>query len=258
MEDYGKEREGVGNSEPVTEKVGTSYFHQLLIKRMVLSARDDVKCLLHRLIFVSKISPDLADKRDLGNYWEQQFQRYSQGEYVTGLLLLYPSYTVHVLESSSDVLYSALQELSRMKRQGDRALVLDPRILVMSHNIPSRLFNQWSYRVVDVPGQHLGEKYNEEATDGIISECLTKLLKIGKHLTKYPKGSKNIPDSVFEKIPELIVPQASIYHLLQCKDLLTPDQFLQAYDSPLNVLLDSDRVWPTPVPLTPVQTKSSL
>ncbi|KAG8547918.1 hypothetical protein GDO81_027110 [Engystomops pustulosus] len=252
----GKVRAQSWKSEPTPEKMETSFFHQLLNKRMVLSARDDVKSLLHRLIFVSKISPDLADKRDLGEYWEQQFQRYNQGENVTGLLLLYPAYTVHCLESSGDVLYCVIRDLQRMKKQGDRALVLDPKIVVTSHNISSRLFSQWSYKVLDVPGQYLGDKFSEEATDGIITECLTKILKIGKHLTKYPKGSKNIPDSVFEKVPELTIPQTSILHLLQCKDLLTPEQFLKMYDSPLNVMLDSDRVWPTPVHLTPLKTRS--
>ncbi|XP_031750624.1 testis-expressed protein 47 isoform X2 [Xenopus tropicalis] len=243
MEDHGKARETPWKSEAASEKNGTSYFHQLLNRRIVMSAREDVKCLLHRLIFVSKLSADLADKRGLGDYWEGQFQRYSQGEAVTGLLLLYPSYTIHVLESSSEVLYCVLHELARMKKQGGRALVLDPKILVMSHNIPNRLFNQWCYKVLNVPGQHLADKYNESSTDGIVTECLTKLLQIGKHLTKYPKGSKNIPDSVFEKVPELIIPQGSIHHLLNCKELPTPDQFLQSYDSPLNVLLDSGHVF---------------
>ncbi|XP_044151833.1 testis-expressed protein 47-like [Bufo gargarizans] len=252
----GKTRAPSWKPEPTPEKIGTSFFHQLLNKRMVLNARDDVKSLLHRLVFVSKISPDLADKRKLGEYWEQQFQRYNWGENVTGLLLLYPAYTIHCLESSGDVLYCVIRDLQRMKTQGDRALVLDPKIVVMSHNIPSRLFSQWSYKVLNVPGQYLGDKFNEEATDGIINECLTKILKIGKHLTKYPKGSKNIPDSVFEKISDLMIPQTSILHLLQCKDLLTPEQFLKMYDTPLHIMLDSDRVWPAAVHLTPVKTRT--
>ncbi|XP_075441278.1 testis-expressed protein 47-like isoform X2 [Ascaphus truei] len=259
MEDYGRARAGTKKPEPAAEKVGKSFFHQLIHKRMVLNGKDDPKSLLHRLVFVSKISTELADKRHLGEYWERQFHHFQDdchGEGVTGTLLLYPSYTIHVLESSSDVLYCVLRQLRSMKASGDRALVLDPKILVMSHNIPRRLFSQWSYKVLDVPAQHLGVQYSEEATESIISECLSKLLKIGKHLTKYPKGSKNIPDSVFEKVPELIVPQASICHLLQCKELLTPEQFLQAYDAPVNILLDSDRVWPTPVHLKAVETKS--
>ncbi|KAM8946450.1 testis-expressed protein 47 [Pelodytes ibericus] len=256
MENLGRAKEFEWKSELNLEKEGTSFFHQLLNKRMILNARDDTKSLLHRLIFVSKISSQLADKRHLAEYWEHQFQKYNQDEPVTGLLLLYPSYTIHMLESSSDVLYCILRELRNMKKQGDRALVLDPRILVMSHHLPNRLFSQWSYKVLDVPVQHLESKYSDEVNDDIITECLTKLLKIGKHLMKYPKGSKNIPDSVFDRVPELIIMQGSISHLLHCKEFLTPEQFLKTYDCPLNILLDSERVWPIPIHLTPVQKKS--
>lgn len=250
-----KSREQSWKPEATPEKGISSYFHQLLNKRMVLNSRDDAKSILHRLIFVSTISPDLADKRALGEFWEQQFQQYNQGETVTGILLLYPSCTIHVLESGGDVLYCVLRDLRKMKKRGERALVPNAKILVLSHNIPNRLFSQWSYKVLDVPGQYLGDKYSEEATDGIITECLTKILKIGKQLTKYPKGSKTIPNSLFEKLPELTIPQTSILHLLHSRELLTPDQFLQAYDSPLHVTLDSDRVWPTPVHLTPLKTR---
>ncbi|XP_072259675.1 testis-expressed protein 47-like isoform X2 [Pyxicephalus adspersus] len=238
-----KSREQSWKPEGTPEKGTSSYFHLLLNKRMVLNARDDAKSILHRLIFVSTISPNLADKRDLGVFWEQQFQRYNQAEAVTGTLLLYPSCTIHVLESSGDVLYCVLRDLKKMKQQGERALVLNPKILVLSHNIPNRLFSHWSYKVLNVPGQYLGEKYSEEATDSIITECLTKILKIGKQLTKYPKGSKTIPDSLFEKVPELTIPQTSILHLLQSRELLTPDQFLQVYDSPLHVTLDAGHVF---------------
>ncbi|KAM5135109.1 testis-expressed protein 47-like [Mantella aurantiaca] len=251
-----KSQEHSWKPEATPEKGISSYFHQLLNKRMVLNSRDDAKSILHRLIFVSAISPNLADKRDLGEFWEQQFQCYNQGEVVTGILLLYPSCTVHVLESGGDTLYCVLRDLRKMKKQEDRALVLNPKILVLSHNIPNRLFSQWSYKVLDVPGQYLGDKYSEEATEGIITESLTKILKIGKQLTKYPKGPKIIPDSLFEKSPELTIPQTSILHLLHSKELLTPDQFLQTYDSPLHITMDSDRVWPTPVYLTPLKTRT--
>lgn len=67
-------------------------------------------------------------------------------------------------------------------------LVLGAKILVMSHNLPSRLFQQWNYKVLNVPESY--QEYNadrEEPTEAIICECLTTLLKLGKHLQRYPK-----------------------------------------------------------------------
>ncbi|XP_043384587.1 testis-expressed protein 47-like isoform X2 [Chelonia mydas] len=208
------------------------------------------KLLLHRLVFLAKISPELADKQDLAGYWHRLFlslQRYYQGEGVTGLLLLYPTYLVHTLEASSEVLYSILRDLRDMQPQQHRALVLEPKILALSHNIPSRLFQQWSHKVLDVPSRHLGyTTLREEPIETIIGECLAMLLKLGMHLLKYPQSSPNLPNAVLEKVPNLIISQDTICHLLECQELLSPAQFLQIYDSPLNVVMDSECVWPLP------------
>ncbi|XP_032995447.1 testis-expressed protein 47-like isoform X3 [Lacerta agilis] len=219
--------------------------YQLRLERQRV---DGKKSLLHRLIFLAKISPELADKRDLAEYWEQLFaslqRSYYQSEGVTGLLLLYPTYVVHILESSSDVLYAVLRDLRDMEEQ-QRVLVLDAKILVMSHNLPSRLFQQWNYKVLNVPERY--QEYDaarEEPAEAIICECLTTLLKLGKHLQRYPKKPKNLEDTILEKVPELIVPQDTICHLLECQELLSAAQYLQLYDSPVNILMDSETSWP--------------
>ncbi|XP_074871112.1 testis-expressed protein 47-like [Carettochelys insculpta] len=208
------------------------------------------KSLLHRLVFLAKISPELADKRDLAGHWHCLFlrlQRYHQGEGVTGLLLIYPTYVVHTLEGSSEVLYSILRDLRDMQPPQHRALVLEPKILVLSHNIPSRLFQQWSYKVLAVPSRHLAyDTSRKEPVESITGECLAMLLKLGVHLLKYPKSPPDLPDAVLEGVADFIIPQDTICHLLGCRELLSPAQFLQFYDSPLNVVMDSERVWPLP------------
>ncbi|XP_033896785.2 testis-expressed protein 47 isoform X2 [Acipenser ruthenus] len=205
------------------------------------------KFLLHRLIFIARISPELADKRDLGGYYEQLYQdlqRYYQGDGVTGLLLLYPSYILHIVESSNDVLFSVLRDLVHMQRQGHSALILEPRILVISHDIPNRLFQQWSYKVLSVPARRLAAAEQTESHEKLVSESLTMLMKLGVEMLKTPKRSKNSADSVLDKEPELIVPQDNIEQLLKNEALLTPLQYLDTYDCPINVVMDSDRVWP--------------
>ncbi|XP_019357730.1 PREDICTED: uncharacterized protein C7orf62 homolog isoform X2 [Gavialis gangeticus] len=251
-EQAGKPRK---KAKDLTVKEDRTNFLQLILSRRAVQASEETKSLLHRLIFLAKISPELADKRNLAEYWERLFlslQRYYRGEGVTGLLLLYPTYIVHTVESSSDMLYSILRDLRDMHQHGQRALILDPKILVVSHNIPSRLFQQWNYKVLNVPGRHLGyDTSREEPLETIISECVAMLLKLGMHLWKYPKSPQNLPDGVLQKVPGLIIPQDTICHLLECRDLLSPDQFLQAYDSPLNILMDSDYVWPLPEHMEP-------
>ncbi|XP_054834167.1 testis-expressed protein 47 isoform X2 [Eublepharis macularius] len=217
-----------------------------LLHEKVPSGTEEAKSLLHRLVFLAKISPHLADKRDLAEYWEQLFVRlqryYYQGEGVTGLLLFYPAHIVHILESSSDMLYSVLRDLRDIEEQ-QRVLVLGTKILVMSHNIPSRLFQQWNYKVLNMPETHLSyDSAHEEPVEAIICECLATLLKLGKHLLKYPKSPQNLPDTILAKVPELMIPQDIVCHLLECQELLTPAQYLHLYDSPMDILMDSGQV----------------
>ncbi|KAG8128929.1 hypothetical protein E2320_015722 [Naja naja] len=111
----------------------------------------------------------------------------------------------------------------------------------MSHNLPARLFPQWSYKVLNLPERYLTyETSHEEPVEATISECLTALLKLGKHLLRYPKSPKNLPDHFLEKVPEFIVSQATIGFLLECQELLRPAQFLHLFEFPLNIQMDSD------------------
>ncbi|KAK6479680.1 testis-expressed protein 47 isoform X1 [Huso huso] len=243
----GEKAEKTKSQSGSAEKIRTSLFHRLLDKRMLLNPQEEMKFLLHRLIFIARISPELADKRDLGGYYEQLYQdlqRYYQGDGVTGLLLLYPSYILHIVESSNDVLFSVLRDLGHMQRQGHSALILEPRILVISHDIPNRLFQQWSYKVLSVPARRLAAAEQTESHEKLVSESLTMLMKLGVEMLKTPKRSKNSADSVLDKEPELIVPQDNIEQLLKNEALLTPLQYLDTYDCPINVVMDSDRVWP--------------
>ncbi|KAF7249167.1 Testis-expressed protein 47 [Varanus komodoensis] len=231
--------------ESPSEEERTNFLDQLLHEK-VRNGSEETKSLLHRLIFLAKISPDLADKRDLAAYWEQLFTSLPscgyQGEGVTGLLLLYPTYVVHILEASSDVLYSILRDLRDVEQQ-QRVLILDAKILIMSHNLPIRLFQQWNYKVLNMPGTQLGyDMPHEEPAEAIVCECLAVLLKLGMHLQKYPKSPKNLPDTILEKVPELIVPQGTICYLLECQELLSPAEYLHLFDSPVDISTDSGTV----------------
>ncbi|XP_067860620.1 testis-expressed protein 47-like isoform X2 [Heptranchias perlo] len=219
----------------------------MLMLLQVKQREERKKSLLHRLVLLAKIPPELVDKRDLGGYYEslfQKLQRRHQGEGVTGLLLLYPSYVIHVIESSSDVLYSVIQDLRNMQRQQEGALLLESKILVMSHNISSRLFQKWEYSLLNIAAKRLDDTLQREPIEKVISECLTVFLKLGMQMQKAYKESPNNPlDSVLDNVPGLIVPQDLIGRLLKSNVLLTPAQFLDIYNAPLNVIMDSGHVF---------------
>ncbi|XP_060700559.1 testis-expressed protein 47 isoform X2 [Hemiscyllium ocellatum] len=229
----------------------------MLMHKQAQQRRERKKSLLHRLFFLAKTSPELVNKRDLGGYYENLFQKLQRsGEGITGLLLLYSSHIIHVIESSSDVLYSVIGDLKDMQQQQERALLLEPKILLISHNIPRRLFQQWEYNVLNITAKRLDDTLQGEPIEKIISECLTLLIKLGMHMQKTYKEFPNKPiSSVLDNVPELIVPQELIQRLLKSNELLTPHQFLDIYNAPLSVIIDSELVWPKPERLLPESRK---
>ncbi|XP_069785668.1 testis-expressed protein 47 isoform X1 [Narcine bancroftii] len=304
-----REAGGKGRSKGLPRHDGASGLHRHLERSAISNTKEESRSLLHRLVLVSKISPDLVDTRELGGYYEtlfQKLQRCHQGDMITGLLMVYPNYVVHVIEqtrhtaqplspelspqspphqdsqhgnpgtswalqhlhppaespsqSSSDVLCSVIRDLREMQRhEGSsfcRSLYLKSKILVMSHNIPSRLFPQWGYHDLKIPAKQLDDNLQREPIEKIVSESLPLLLKLGLHLQKIFKEFPNcVTHSVLDDVPELIIRQNWIACLVESNELLTPAQFLYNYSAPFNTIMDSEFVWPAPEHILPAKRK---
>ncbi|XP_043379954.1 testis-expressed protein 47 isoform X2 [Chelonia mydas] len=194
------------------------------------------KFLLHRLFFVAKLS-ERADRREVTGYHERLFQnilKYHLGEPVSGLLLLYPSSILHILESSSGTLYHILQALASLQKQG------------------SRLFLQWYVTMVILPVTYLEDVTQSESTEEVVTECLTLLLKLGTYLSKtFKVSSKGLGDNLHTLVPELLIPAETINYLCKAKEFMSPEAFLKMYNNPLQSAMASETVWPTPCHLYP-------
>ncbi|XP_019902395.1 testis-expressed protein 47 isoform X2 [Esox lucius] len=231
------------------EDVGTSLFHCRMEQRRLLNPQEEMKFLLHRLVVVASLPQQLEDRRDIGAHYEelnQRLQRKYQGDAVTGLLLLYPTCMLHVMESSSEVLAGVLQDLRDMQEGPHGARIEVSKILVMSHDLPSRLFQQWSYELLNMEarvGVALGRDApgddEEEDTETLVRTALSMVLKLGSHLLKPTiKGVKTPLGSRLDVMPEMIVPQDLLVKLLS-RDLLSPQEYLQAYLTPLHIPMDT-------------------
>ncbi|CAL8283233.1 unnamed protein product [Merluccius merluccius] len=191
------------------------------------------KFLLHRLIVITALPEGLADREELGAHYEELnllLQRQHQVEGITGLLLMYPSCLLHVIESSSEVLVSLLQNLKDMQDDchfGGKAA----KVVLMSHDLPTRLFQQWSYKMLAVQARALGEESEGETTDALVGTVLSMILKLGNH--------PEIARKVLDEAPEMVVPQEVLVRLLARPELLSPQRYLQTYHSPLNIHMDS-------------------
>ncbi|XP_025029094.1 testis-expressed protein 47-like [Python bivittatus] len=216
------------------------------------------KYLLHRLFFVAMLREE-ASEGEITGYHEQLFQKISRfhlGEPASGVLLIYSQSILHILEASSGTLYHILKNLALFEKQGTTAhrwfmvlkqlktkpkklaLLQDIKILVISHNIPTRLFTQWYATKVEVPVT-LEDVTQSQTTEEVITECLTLILKLGVYLATLKVGSKGLGECLHTAVPELLIPAETIRYLCRTQECLSPTEFLKVFDNPLQPNMDS-------------------
>ncbi|XP_056099364.1 testis-expressed protein 47 isoform X1 [Rhinichthys klamathensis goyatoka] len=216
----------------------SSLFGRLMEKRRTVK-----KFLLHRIIAVGRLSCGLEDRTDVAVHFERlkvRVQRSRPGEEVTGVLLLYPEHTLIVIECSTEALLCVLQDLRHS------VLILNPRILLVTHDLHRRLFQHWNYTLWS-ENQSDGRRTIDSDDQTLVSETLSRVLRLGRLLlntAEHMKGSKVIPDEVLQDVSDVIPPQAAVCRLVQMEALLSPERYMNRYHSPLHQPLDSECVWP--------------
>ncbi|XP_058649263.1 testis-expressed protein 47 isoform X5 [Onychostoma macrolepis] len=225
----------------------SSLFHRRLMQRRHKHSDSELKFLLHRLTVIGRLSCEAADRRTVGDHLERlmvSLQRRSAGEDVTGLLLIYPRHTLLVIECSTEALLSVLQDLRHMEENSGP--ILEPRVLLVSHDLPSRLFQRWNYKLLDESDSQRTLVSDEQSPEKLLSDTLHQILRLGHHLfnkTHLITGSKVIPDEVLKDASDAVPPQAAVSRLLQMEALLSPARYISTYHSPLHQRLDSGHVF---------------
>lgn len=207
------------------------------------------KFLLHRMLLVAKITPN-TEKKDLADYYEQVFQsvlKHHIGEAVTGFLLIYPTSILHILESSSGTIYRILLDHLDQEKNDPEFFIQGMKIIVVSHNIPARLFMQWHVSVIRVPVMYLDDVTQTESLEEVITEFLTLTHKLAIYLLKTLKvGAKGPGDNLHQLAPELLIPEQIIKYLCKSENFMDPEAFLNMYNKPIHITLDSEVIWPAP------------
>ncbi|XP_043567013.1 testis-expressed protein 47-like [Chiloscyllium plagiosum] len=153
------------------------------------------------------------------------------------------------MKSSIDVLYCVIRDLTNQTDE-EGLVQTDTKILVLSHNIPDRLYRQWLQRPVNLPLTLMMDTSEMEPVDKLVPECLTLLLKLGIYIQQNPKKNITGPNhTVPEEIRHLIIKENTIKYLCASSELMTPQTFLKCYEKSTYVVLDSELIWPSPLHL---------
>lgn len=207
------------------------------------------KFLLHRMFLVAKLSAN-TEQKYISDYYEQLFQsilKHHLGEVVTGLLLIYPTSLLHILESSNDNLLQILSDYVKDKKNRKDYFIEGMKIIVVSHNIPARVFTQWHVSLINVPVMYLDDLTQSQSVEEVVAEFLNQIHKLALYIFKnFKVGSKEAGENLHKTVPELLVPEQVLMYLYKSEDFMDPETFLNMYDKPIHVISDSEVVWPAP------------
>uniref|UniRef100_A0A8C9S5N2 Uncharacterized protein n=1 Tax=Scleropages formosus TaxID=113540 RepID=A0A8C9S5N2_SCLFO len=129
----------------------------------------------------------------------QRVQRSHQGEEITGLLLLYPSHMVHIVEVTVSSVYKVnSKKKGHMNKIATKffKILSYARILVVSHDIPRRLFQQWTFKVLAPPARSPAGGTEHEPTEKLVADTLTQLMKLGSRLLETLKVCSKPPSEL--------------------------------------------------------------
>ncbi|XP_045419980.1 testis-expressed protein 47 [Lemur catta] len=207
------------------------------------------KFLLHRMFLVAKIEGNV-EKKDISEYYEQLFQsilKHHLEESVTGLLLIYPTSFLHILESSNGTLFQILLDYLGHENDEKEFFIQEMKIIVISHNIPTRLFMQWHVSATKVPVMYLDDVTQSQSLKEVITDFISQIHKLSLYLFKTIKvGTKGPGDNLHNVVPDLLLPEQIIKYLCKSEEFMDPETFINMYNRPIHVTLDSEVVWPAP------------
>ncbi|XP_012635036.1 testis-expressed protein 47 [Microcebus murinus] len=207
------------------------------------------KFLLHRMFLVAKTQENV-EKKDISEYYEQLFQsilKHHLEEAVTGLLLIYPTSLLHILESSNGTLFQILLDYLSHENDENEFFIQEMKIIVISHNIPTRLFMQWHVSAIKVPVMYLDDVTQSQSLKEVVTDFISQTHKLSLYLFKTIKvGTKGPGDNLHNAVPDLLLPEHIIKYLCESEEFMDPAAFIKMYNRPVHITLDSEVVWPAP------------
>ncbi|KAL9648605.1 hypothetical protein ABK040_016239 [Willaertia magna] len=223
-----------------------------------------------RLFYVAKkTQKEYSEGSNSSTFHLSLFQKagHKEEDYY-GLLFESQEFYVHILEGTREclmnylrVLYSAQIE-DEFLREIDYK-ILNVKILMYTDDIGRIHFPRWLCKELQQVNQILGDDDDdalsnspltkEEEKIGVswvikIYDILNQLLSIGKKIMGLSlKHTDNfMVGELPQSFPELIPKESAIKELFQdCEHCLTISEFLEVYDSPVDLELSGENVWPT-------------
>uniref|UniRef100_A0A7S0RUF1 BLUF domain-containing protein n=1 Tax=Pyramimonas obovata TaxID=1411642 RepID=A0A7S0RUF1_9CHLO len=203
-----------------------------------------------RLVYVASLEAKVTDKEALQAFHEQIFasSRPEDKPDHTGMLLVFPNCFVHVIETQTKHILSFLRELSKISA-ADRPYG-GMRIISSTEDIPARVFSQWFCTFCTAPTQDKYETIQKEELVTCASDINLKFIKFGKQLSEM--SEKEVQSAMQDlRAAYVELPTTNqVVGLILSDEPPTLEEFMDIYDCPIDIDLDSENVWPMQIPIT--------
>eukprot|EP00873_Tetraselmis_striata_P025217 jgi/Tetstr1/445481/TSEL_033259.t1 len=207
--------------------------------------------LISRLVYVAKLTGRESSCAGVEEFAEKVLKEPVLGagatEY-TGVLMVYPTCCIHVLEARTSMIMRLLRAIQ--KAAPTESYLRQVAVIACTEDIPFRAYKKWYATFVDTLSK-------VEHVDGVDSAlCVNaastinlSMIAMGKMLSSVPEAElPSTLKSLQSFYTDLPTPE-NILAIASTEDCPTLDEFLEIFDEPVNIDLESEKVWPMPEPL---------
>jgi len=204
-----------------------------------------------RLVYVAAVEgKQLTSKTEIEAMHEAVWRRViDEGEAdYTGLLLCFSQCFVGVVEAQTSTLLTFLRELCALPK-GER-LFSKVRIISSTEDVPSRAYTQWM--TAFFKGDDVGKPtpLEDEVLVDRASDVNLGLIKLGKTLAdmsqKELETALGSLETAFLELPAV----STVLGLVTHSSVPDLEEYLDIFDTPVDIDLDSEQIWPAPLPIT--------
>eukprot|EP00798_Chlamydomonas_sp_ICE-L_P001595 gene1595-32983_t len=197
--------------------------------------------LFSRLIYVATTSKKQSNSDAMKEFYSSIIDKVDQTGEVTGLLIVYPSVLIH---ARSSTLMSLLREILGA---GPDSAIAEARVVASTEDIPVRVYSAWNAAFVNTASSaDVMDPADAATLVKNASEINAFVRKVGPTLSNLSESDVQRRLSAMESYYEDAPNPEVILSLVPSEEAPTMLEYLDIFDSPVNVDLDSEQVWPLP------------
>lgn len=196
-----------------------------------------------RVCYVAKLSSDDrgARLRDDTERWAR-----SQGDEVTGLMLVVSNLCIHLFEGSSQKCFEVLKWNRSLSSNGPAPFV-SLNVIAFTEENPTRCFGYWASKQLNVQGGEEG--FGDVEIEEQSWDVYWKMCQIGPRIStvlgnRAPSGASL--ESALKSTAMDLVPLPEVLSVLSSPNFTSLDDFIDMYSKPPEITLDNEPVWPPP------------